>query len=191
MVVIETNIPFVEETISELINDIRAPAPPLTISSAQIETDASGLEVVGHFSMPSSGPGIVLVPLQVYRRAVQVERLAFDIAALDLSAIITCQRFGDLPESLRRYTDLVLRLPQVDADTFEILFERVIGKVPPAKWRDDGIDWVKHILHTDFEHPRRMQLPSSKAFAYVPAQVADRRPPDRIRKPGLGNLVVD
>jgi ATP-dependent Zn protease len=174
VVVVETNIPFVEETIAEIVNDHRVGQSALNISSAQIETDGSGLEVVGHFSLPSSGPGIVLLPLQVYRRAVQVERLAFDIATLELAAIITCQRFGDLPESLRRYSDVVLRLPQLDPDTFEILFQRVIGKAPPATWRANGTDWVKHILHTDFEHPRRMQLPPGKAFAFVRGQVADR-----------------
>ena len=174
VVVVETNIPFVEETIGQIVNDLRAPQPPLTISQGQIVTDGNGTDVVGHFSLPSQGPAIVLLPLQVYPRALQVERLAFDIAALDLAAIIACQRFGDLPESLRRYADLVLRLPQIDDEIFEDVFERVIGKPPPATWQAGGTEWVKHILHTDFEHPRRMQLSPAKAFAYVRDQVADR-----------------
>jgi ATP-dependent Zn protease len=120
---------------------------------------------------------------------VRVERLAFDIAVLDLSAIITCQQFSDLPESLRRYTDIVLRLPQIDATIFQTLFERVIGKAPPANWQKDGTEWVKHLLHTDFEHPRRMQLPPGKAFAYVRGQVADRlRSVDPETGLGLGDL---
>jgi ATP-dependent Zn protease len=183
VIVVETNIPFVEETISEIVNDLRFGKPALIISQAQITTDSNGSDVVGQFSLPGQGPGIVLLPLQVYPRVMQVERLAFDIAALDLGAIITCQRFGDLPESLRRYTDVVLRLPQLDPETFEILFERVIGKVPPAAWRASGTEWVKHVLHTDFEHPRRMQLPPTKAFAYIRGQVEDRL---RTVDPGTG-----
>jgi ATP-dependent Zn protease len=189
VVVVETNLPFVEETISEIVNDLRVGQPSLIISQAQITTDSNGADVVGQFSLPSHGPGIVLLPLQVYPRALQIERLAFDIAALDLAAIITCQRFGDLPESLRRYTDVVLRLPQVDPDTFEILFERVIGKAPPTTWRSSGTEWVKHVLHTDFEHPRRMQLPPTKAFAYIRGQVEDRlRTVDPTNERGLGQL---
>jgi hypothetical protein len=174
VVVVETNIPFVEETVAEIVNRLRAPSPALRITQAQIVNDSNGTDVIGQFSLPSSGPGIVLLPMQVYPRVMQVERLAFDIAALDLAAIITCQRFGDLPESLRRYTDIVLRFPQIDVAIFEELFDRVIGKPPPATWQSEGTEWVKHLLHTDFEHPRRMQLSPGKAFDYVRAQVEDR-----------------
>ena len=68
----------------------------------------------------------------------------------------------------------MLRLPQIDVAIFEALFERVIGKAPPATWQAGGTEWVKHLLHTDFEHPRRMQLPPGKAYAYIRAQVGDR-----------------
>ena len=137
---------------------------------------ASGVEVVGRFSLP--GPAArasCCCRCRSIARAMQVERLAFDIAARDLSAIITCQRFSDLPESLRRYTDLVLRLPQLDARHVRDPVRaghRQVRRRP--KWRDGGTEWVKHVLHTDFEHPRRMQLPPGKAFAFVRAQVADR-----------------
>lgn len=174
VVIIETTIPFVEETIGAVVNDLLASGHQLPLYRGHIETDGSGQEVIGSFSLPDQGPAIVLIPLQVYRRAVQVERLAFDLAAQDLAAIITCERFGDLPESLRRHADVVLRLPDLGAASFETLFERVIGQPPPADWQAAGTPWVKYLLHTDFEHPRRMGLPPDEAYQWVRSQVGDR-----------------
>jgi MoxR-like ATPase len=189
VVVVETNIPFVEETIGDIVNDQRVPQPALNISEAQIVTDSNGQDVVGPFSLPSKGPGIVLLPLLMYPRAIQVERLAFDIADLDLAAIITCRKFGDLPESLRSYTDVVLHLPPIDSTIFATLFQRVIGKPLPPTWQANGTEWVKHLLHTDFEHPRRMQLTPAKAFAYIRAQVGDRlRTVNADKEMGLDDL---
>ena len=158
VVVVETNIPFVDETITEIVNDLRAPQSPMTECRGQVDTDRSGGRGPGQIRAAVPGAGDRPVPLQVYPRVMQVERLAFDIAARDLAAIITCQRFGALPESLRRYSDVVLRLPPIDAPTFETLFRRVIGVLPPTDWRTAGTEWVKNLLHTDFEHPRRMRL---------------------------------
>jgi MoxR-like ATPase len=174
VVIVETNIPFVEETISDIVNELRAPKLPMLVCRGMVQSDANGVDVISGFALPSQGPAMVLLPLQVYPRAVQVERLAFDIAALDLAAIITCERFGDLPEALRRYSDLVLRLPEIDTLTFETLFQRVLGQPLPADWLDGGSEWVKHLLHTDFEHPRRMRLSPKDAFGFIRAQVEDR-----------------
>lgn len=189
VVIVETNIPFVEETISEIVNELRAPKLPMLVCRGFVQSDANGVDVLTGFSLPSQGPAMVLLPLQVYPRALQVERLAFDIAALDLAAIITCERFGDLPEALRRYSDLVLRLPEIDAQTFETLFQRVMGKPLPADWQGGGTDWVKHLLHTDFEHPRRMQLSPKDAFGFIRAQVEDRlHAVDPAKSMGLAQL---
>ena len=128
VVVVETTIPFVEETIGEIVNGLRPSSSAMTMYRAHIETDSNGTDVVGGYMLPMQGPGMVLMPLQVYPRLIQAERLAFDIAAKDLAAIISTPRFGDLPESLRRYVDVVLRLPPIDAQIFETLFGRVIGK---------------------------------------------------------------
>ena len=46
-----------------------------------------------------------------------------------------------------------------------------MGKAAAGQLAAGGTDWVKHLLHTDFEHPRRMQLTPAKAYAYIHAQV--------------------
>ena len=59
----------------------------------------------------------------------------------------------------------------------------------PVTWRDGGSDWIKHLIHTDFEHPRRMQLAPAEAFAYVKGQVEDRlRTVDPSTGPTLNEL---
>jgi hypothetical protein len=174
VVIVESNIPFVEEAIASIVNDLLPVGTELPIYRGSVGVDANNQEVLEGFGLPSETPGLVLIPLQVYARAVQVERLAFDIVARDLAAIITCERFTDLPASLRRHTDLVLRLPAVDEPTFVTLFERVMGLQPPARWRRGGTAWVKHVLHTDFEHPRRMQLGRADAFEFIRDQVTER-----------------
>ena len=174
VVVVETTIPFVEETMSEVVNGALPTGAPLSIYRGDVILDANGQEMLVNFGLPMQGPAIVLIPLQVYRHVMEMERLTFDIAARDLAAFITCERFADLPESVRRFADIVLRLPALDAASFETLFERVIGQPPPATWRAGGTEWVKHLLHTDFEHPRRMQLSRNEAYAFVRSQVGDR-----------------
>src|SRR5207245_682186 len=104
---VETNMPFVEETIGEIVNERIKPSGQLQVCSAVITGDNMTLD----FTLPRQGPALVLMPLQVYRTVAQVERVAFDIAARDLAALIACERSGQLPDSLRQITDVVLRLP--------------------------------------------------------------------------------
>ena len=183
VVIIESSIPFVEEPISEIVNAHLPPKRRLGVHRSTIGVDSNGQEAVTEVYLPNQGPGLVLMPLQVYGKAMQVERLAYDIVARDLGAIITCTRFGDLPESLRRHTDLVLRLPPVDATIFETVFERIFGQPPKRGWRRGGSRWVKYLLHTDFEHPRRMRLDREQALEFIRSQVQDRL---RVIEPGSG-----
>jgi MoxR-like ATPase len=169
VVIVETSIPFVEETIGQIVAQ-RAKGVRLPRYAARFAGDDLPLTI----SLPEEGPALVLLPLQVYRSISQVERVAFDIATADLAAIIACDRFEHLPEPLRRLKDVLLRLPPIDAELFERMFERIMGQALPQDWRKDGAAWVKHVLHTDFEHPRRMSLPRDAALEYIRAQVMDR-----------------
>ena len=181
VVVVETSVPFVEETIAEIVNGLLPAAQRLAVCNAVVSDDESAIG----FRLPPAGPALVLMPLQVYRKVAQVERVAFDIAARDLAAVIACERFGQLPESLRRIRDVVLRLPALEPASFEALFERVMGHAPPASWRAGGTAWVKHVLPTDFEHPRHMKLPPAKALVFIRAQATERLR-DVDPEPGLG-----
>lgn len=189
VLVVESAIPFVEETIAEVINDLLPAGTEMALYRGSVSQDYMGQEILDGYTLPDDGPAIVLVPFLVYRRVAQVERLAFYLATHDLAAIITCERFDDLPEGLRRHTDLVLRLPRLDEKAFAALFQRVIGRALPRRWRAGGTQWVKNTLHTDFEHPRRTRLPAQDAFAFVHAQVAERlRAVDPVKGMSLKDL---
>lgn len=169
VVVVESAMPFVEETIAEIVLE-RSPSASLTVVRATTGMDDGQVAV----SVPSTQPSLVLLPLQVYRRVADLDRLAYDLAVRNAAAIIACDRFQQLPESLRSLTDVTLSLPPVDGALFEELFERVIGAPLPSDWAADGDQWVKYVLHTDFEQPRRLGLLPTEAFAYVRSSVLER-----------------
>lgn len=174
LVVVESTIPFVEEVIAAIVNEPRGAADEFHVCRGDVGQDGNGVEVLKNYSLPHTGLAIVLIPLQVYPKVEDVERLAFDITARRLAALVTCERFGDLPECFRRRTDLVLRLPTLDEQSFETLFARVMGFPLPRGWRAGGTQWVRYLLHTDLEHPRRMVLTPAKAFEFVHEQVTQR-----------------
>lgn len=162
IVAVETSLPYVEEIIAQIIREKEGAKRNLRIL------------VVGDSGVPDVSPALVLLPLQTSPQIPGMDRVAHDLATKDVAAIITCETFSQVPESLRVITDIVLKLPAMDATVFEELFEQVIGAQPPANWRQQGDVWSKYVLHTDFEHPRRMQLPSDKAFEYIRGQVTER-----------------
>ncbi len=154
--VIESDIPFVEEIVVSVIEDIvgKQRMVPFT-------TDGS----------VSAGPGIVVL------RAANLdgsERLSHSIAMSEAAVLIGCERFADLPENLRRLGDVTLRLPRLDPGLFARLFAEVFGAPLPEAWREAGTDWVRHVLHSDFEQPVRLRLAADKAMEYIRGQVLDR-----------------
>lgn len=162
IIVVETSLPFIEEIIGLIIRERGGPQHKLRLYVA----DGS--------SFPDMPEALVLVPLQAYPQLTGIDRLAHNLATKDYAAIITCESLKQIPESLRVLTDIVLKLPSMDAAIFVELFKLVIGAPPPVTWRQQNDVWTKYVLHTDFEHPRRMQLRPDKAFDYIRGQVTDR-----------------
>jgi hypothetical protein len=162
IIAVETVLPFVEEIISDIVHE-RVPSqmrPPI-ISPSQGQ-------------LAGNDEGLVLLPAQTYNVAPDLERLSYDLATRDFAAIITCESFKLVPESLRVITDIVLKLPPVDTAIFEEWFEHVMGVPLQPNWQLQGDVWCKYVLHTDFEQPRRMQLPADKALDYIRGQVTER-----------------
>jgi AAA+ superfamily predicted ATPase len=170
VVVIESGMAFVEETIAEILYAHVAPAPDVKPCGATPASDDIQITI----NLPNRGPGLVLVPLQVYKTIVNVDRFAYDLATKDFAALIACENIEQLPESLRRLKDITLRLPPLDTSTFELLFQRVMDCALPVNWNSDAEPWVRYVLHTDFGHPRRMRLSSDKALEYIKTEVTER-----------------
>jgi hypothetical protein len=127
--------------------------------------------------------------MHAYRSIVDVMRVAHQLAVEKVSVLIGCDRFEDLPASLRDITDLTLRLPSLTPATFESLFLGIFGMTVPANWRQEGTHWVKHILHTDFEHPLGFRLTAEEALKFIKDRVSERlRTIDPAEGLGLDNL---
>lgn len=183
IIAIESNLPFIGEVIADIvINSIAMDEKRTKPCLATVSDQHSNLDVLNNNA-------IVLLPLQVLSTTVNLERIFHDMATKDLAVIITCDKFNQMPEGLRAITDIVLKLPAMNADIFDEWFERVIGFPAPDGWRQQGEVWNKYVLHTDFEHPRRMRLSASKAFEYIRDQVNERMAAvDPVQSLGLKDL---
>ena len=191
VVIVETQIPFIGEEIGEIIKG-QVYGVHLVVNTATSDR------------LPSPPPALAVVPIQsnstlAYASDIApndaagmnacMERLAHNLATKDVAALITCESYGHVPENMRAITDIVLKLPAINADIFEELFERVIGSPAPDGWRQQGDAWSKYVLHTDFEHPRRMKMSPDKAFAYIRDQVKERvAAVDPVQGMGLNEL---
>jgi len=169
--VIESDIPFVEEIVVSIVEGV--------VGSDRMPRVADDGRV-------PSGPGIVVLRGPDLDGS---ERLSHSIAMSESAVLIGCERFTDLPENLRRLEDVTLRLPRLDPDLFARLFAEIFGAPLPPKWRKEGTDWVRQVLHSDFEQPVRLKLPPAAALAYIRGEVLDRmRLVDTDDRPGLDEL---
>jgi AAA+ superfamily predicted ATPase len=174
VIAVESTIPFVEETIADIVNERLGPANAIRVERAPAIRDSSDQDSIESSQLFDEKNAMLLFPWQVYGRATLLERLGYELATEESAAILTCERFEQLPESLRRHADLVLTLPSVDEKTFEQLFRGVIGASLHRGWKAGGTHWVRNVLHTDFEHPRRAGLTPDDAFEFVRGQVVER-----------------
>jgi ATP-dependent Zn protease len=168
VVIVESTIPYVEQVIAGIVDERTSQS--FDMCRGSIDSEDSGLT----FSLPSSGPAVVMMPLGIHRKVQQVDRLLFDMASRRIGAIVACDRADQLPESLRRAKDVVLRLPALDADIFASWFERVLGVAPPSGWRRGSTAWVRHAQPADLEHARRMGLSARDALKFIRGKVADQ-----------------
>lgn len=170
VVSVESSLSFVEDAIAKIIQERSAGMGEYSFVNVSTEQDGLSMSL----RLPVQGPAIALIPFYSNCRLNNPDRIAYELATKDISAILACDSFSSLPESLKVRCDIKLTLPPIDASTFESLFAQVMEAPPPSDWRVLGEDWVRHVIPTDFEHPRRMSLKPDAAFDYVHAQVTER-----------------
>jgi ATP-dependent Zn protease len=171
IVVIESDIPFVEDFVAGLLaaasNDIgnarRLTATPFAGDDfkCQVQCDATSVK-------------LYLVSFHAYRTLWDPERTAHELGIKDATVLIGADRLSDVPEPLRRLTDLVLKFPRIDRKRFARIFERVFGVKPSSEWEGGGSDWTRYLVPTDFHGPRRLQLTPDEALDWLKDRVNDR-----------------
>ena len=185
LVVIESDIPFVEDFVAGLLAVANPELDGKTTRASAVGGDDNRCEV----NYGYAGTKIHLLSFHAYRTLWDAERTAHELAIRDAAVLIGADRLADVPEPLRRLTDLVLRFPRIDRRLFARIFERVFGTKPSAGWEGVEADWTRYLVPADFHVPRRLGLPPDEALAFLKDRVATRlRLVSADTGPSLGDL---
>ena len=164
VVVIESDIPFVEDIVVGLLDPGHDVFPKGSVQHAAAVTgDDSRCWVDAR----AAGAKLHMISFHAYRQLWDADWTAHQLAVGDAAVLIGCERRADVPEPLRRVTDLFLTLPRIDDKLFSGIFNKVTGVPAPPRWRVGGSDWVRYLLHTDFHAPLRLSLDPAEAIAYL------------------------
>ena len=163
-VVVESDIPFIEEIVIGLIDPDQRLFPGHRRHHARAQ---SGDESMCTFSNDLSDEGLSLVSFHAYRRITDVERVAYQLSLGEGAVLIGCRRFGDVPEPLRRICDLRISLPRLDEALFPSVMQAVFGAPLDDLGPADDRNWMRFVLHTDFHTARRLRLSTSDTMAYL------------------------
>lgn len=169
MVIIESHLPFVEEALCDIISKHRGERSEPIFNISKNE-DASGEIIVSGYRTGN----IIVVPMQSGLKLSNGQKTAYRLANADVSTIIFTDDAASLPSYLHDFADVSLEFPSIDEDMFAMLFEQTMQYALPSDWRLAPTNWVKYVLPTDFEHPRRMALPAKASFEYIRDQVNER-----------------
>jgi ATPase family protein associated with various cellular activities (AAA)/peptidase M41-like protein len=167
MVVIESDIPFVEDVVARLV------APEHAEGGSVRARPMAGEDLRCEISMYSSCQ-LYLLSFHTYRDLFDAERTAHDLALSEAPVLIGCNRVKDVPEPLRRVTDLVLTFARIDRRSFVRIFESVFGAKPTAGWDSGGADWTRYLVPGDFHVPRRLGLGPDESLALLRDRVDSR-----------------
>lgn len=185
LVVIESDIPFVEDFVAGLLGAANSELADKTLRAQAVSGDDNRCEV----NYGYSGIRIHLISFHAYRTLWDAERVAHELAIRDAAVLIGADRLADVPEPLRRLTDLVLKFPRIDRRLFARIFERVFGAKPSAGWEGVEADWTRYLVPADFHVPRRLGLSPDEALAFLKDRVAARlRLVSADTGPSLGDL---
>ena len=190
IVVIESDIPFVEDIVVGLLDPERKTYPLGRTSHAAA---VSGDDARCWVDTRDTTTRLHVVSFHAYRSLWDAEWTAHQLAVGEPAVLIGCTRREEVPEALQRVTDLVLTLPRIDEPLFVELFRKVIGAPPPRRWRTGGGEWVRYLLHTDFHAPLRLNLTLAETVDYLRdrcrarlAQVSSGEFPELSSLHGLG-----
>ena len=163
IIVIESEIPFVEDIVVGLLDTREVSPTGTTRHAAAVSGDDSRCWV----DLSVTDARLHLISFHAYRSLWDAEWTAHQLAIGAAPVLIGCARRADVPEALRRVTDLFLTFPRIDERLFIEIFRQVIGSPPPRRWRTGGSDWVRYLLHTDFHAPLRFNLDAAEAVDYL------------------------
>jgi ATP-dependent Zn protease len=186
IVVIESDIPFVEEFVAGILDRrLRLLDDGRIVRAESISND----DGICTLTVRPGARALYLFSFHAFRALWAAEQTAHELTVQDVAVLVGCTRRADVPEPLRRVTDLVLRLPRVDRRIFPRVFTSLFGSAPAAGWDDPRADWTRYLLPADFHVPRRLGMGPDEALEYLRERARRRLEavtPDRA--PALADL---
>ena len=164
VVVIESDIAFVEGIVVGLLDPARAEFP---LEQTRHAAAVTGDDTRCWVDTRTPEPALHLISFHAYRTLWDAEWTAHQLSIGKSPVLIGCGRRADVPEPLRRATDLILTLPRIDSRLFSEIFRQVLGAPLPPRWRSGGADWVRYLVHSDFHAPLRLKLNPTEALDYL------------------------
>ena len=172
VLIIESDIPFVEDFVAGLIDGPDEVVTGGAIARAGVVEGPQGLRCAIEYE--NSTVKLHLLSFHAYRELFDSERTAHELALRDAAVLIGCERAADVPEPLRRIADLVLTFPRIDRRRFSRIFERVFQAKPTPGWDAPGSDWTRYLVPADFHVPRRLSLSPDNAVLFMKKRVEAR-----------------
>jgi ATP-dependent Zn protease len=164
LVVIESDIPFVEEFVAGILDRRLRLLDNGRVHRAQAIGNDDG---ICSLNVREGERALYLLSFHAYRALWAAEQTAHELTVQDVAVLVGCTRVTDVPEPLRRVTDLVLRLPRVDRRVFGRVFATIFGSEPASGWDDPHVDWTRYLLPADFHVPRRLGMGATEALDYL------------------------
>jgi SpoVK/Ycf46/Vps4 family AAA+-type ATPase len=168
MIIIESDIPFVEDVVARLVAPAQAGSAFVERASATSDDESRCQIAVNDRSE------LFLLSFHTYRSLFDAERAAHEMTLSDAAALIGCNRVGEVPEPLRRAADLVVTFPRIDRRRFERIFESVFRVKPTAGWEGGSTDWTRYLVPGDFHTPRRLGFGPDDALSLLRDRVEAR-----------------
>ena len=184
VVIIETVFPFFEDVIATMITS--QSGYPLNLVKPNIHSNVDGkLNQVRSLNDKQ----LLTLPIHSYRLGGNDELLSHEIALSDSAILIGCHSINDVPEPLRRITDMILHIPSINEFSFGTIFNELYGHFPPENQMKDIYRWVNQVLPTDFQQPLRLELPLNRIIPYIRQRVEKRMSSVESEEgPGLDDL---
>jgi ATP-dependent Zn protease len=168
VVVIESDIPFVEELVKDIIKqDTKYNKLSVHRSHKTLLTET-----------PSSG--ILLLPNRSFLGISEassydeLERLAYNISLSEVPALISCSRLQELPEPLRKVADMVIKLPVINEQIFQKIYNKIFGDTLPKDWQSSGTNWLRYLLATDLHPAVKLKLSGIMALRFLRERINER-----------------
>lgn len=171
VVVLESDIPFVEDVVAGLLDGDRQLVSGGAIARA---TEVAGEELRCTVRYQDTSVRLHLISFHAFSDLWAAERTANELALAEASVLIGCHRLADVPEPLRRIKNFVLRFPDIDRARFVRIFERVFQTELPDGWAADDPAWADHLIPEDFHLPVRLGLAGDEALQFLRQQSTDR-----------------